>query len=78
MNQDIFELVVDGDLSGGALIERLNQAPELSGRDQHFSMHGVFAQNYHIMTAALRQGLAMSWGCNSYVKKLPYANAAHK
>jgi hypothetical protein len=78
LNQDIFELVVDGDLSGGSLIERLNEAPELSERDQHFSMHGVFAQNYHIMTPALGKDWAMSWGCNSYVKNLPYANAAYK
>ena len=78
LNQDIFELVVDGDLSGGSLIERLNEAPELSERDQHFSMHGVFAQNYHIMTPPLGKDWAMSWGCNSYVKQMPYANAAYK
>jgi hypothetical protein len=78
LNQDLFELVVDGDLSGGPLIERLDEAPELSERDQHFSMHGVFAQNYHIMTPALGKDWAMSWGCNSYVKQLPYANAAYK
>ena len=60
------------------LIERLDDAPELSERDQHFSMHGVFAQNYHIMTPALGKDWAMSWGCNSYVKQLPYANAAYK
>jgi hypothetical protein len=78
LNQDIFELVVDGDLSGGSIIERLNEAPELSERDEHFSMHGVFAQNYHIMTPPLGKDWAMSWGCNSYVKSLPYANAAYK
>lgn len=77
LNQDIFELVVDGDLSGGSLIERLNDAPELSERDMHFSMHGVMAQNYHIMTPNLGKDWAMSWGCNSYVKQLPYANAAY-
>jgi hypothetical protein len=78
LNQDIFELVVDGDLSGGSLIERLNEAPELSERDEHFSMHGVFAQNYHVMTPPLGKDWAMSWGCNSYVKQMPYANAAYK
>jgi hypothetical protein len=78
LNQDIFELVVDGDLSGGSIIERLNEAPELSEREQHFSMHGVFAQNYHVMTPPLGKDWAMAWGCNSYVKKLPYANAAYR
>lgn len=78
LNQDIFEMVVDGDLSGGSLIERFNESPELSERDQHFSMHGVFAQNYHIMTPPLGKDWAMSWGCNSYVKQMPYANAAYK
>jgi hypothetical protein len=78
LDQDIFELVVDGDLSGGPLVERFDETPELSERDQHFSMHGVFAQNYHIMTPNLGKDWAMSWGCNSYVKQLPYANAAYR
>jgi len=77
LNQDIFELVVDGDLSGGPLIERFNEAPELTEREAHFSMHGVHAQNYHIMTPALGKDWALAWGCNSYVKNLPYANAAY-
>ena len=77
LNQDIFELVVDGDLSGGSIIERLNEAPELSEREEHFSMHGVYAQNYHIMTPPLGKDWALAWGCNSYVKNLPYANAAY-
>jgi hypothetical protein len=68
---------VDGDLSGGPLIERFQPAKELSERDAHFSMHGVHAQNYHIMTPALGKDWALAWGCNSYVKNLPYANAAY-
>ena len=50
---------------------------ELSERDAHFSMHGVQAQNYHIMTPPLGKDWALAWGCNSYVKNLPYANAAY-
>jgi hypothetical protein len=49
----------------------------LSERDAHFSMHGVQAQNYHIMTPAVGKDWALAWGCNSYVKSLPYANAAY-
>jgi hypothetical protein len=41
-------------------------------------MHGVHAQNYHIMTPALGKDWALAWGCNSYVKNLPYANAAYR
>jgi hypothetical protein len=53
LHNDIFELIVDGDLSGGPLIERFQPVRELSERDAHFSMHGVQAQNYHIMTPPL-------------------------
>jgi hypothetical protein len=77
LHNDIFELVVDGDLSGGPLIERFQPTRELSERDAHFSMHGVHAQNYHIMTPPLGKDWALAWGCNSYVKYLPYANAAY-
>ncbi|HEX4750194.1 MAG TPA: PKD domain-containing protein [Bryobacteraceae bacterium] len=77
LHNDILELVVDGDLSGGPLIERFQPTKELSERDAHFSMHGVQAQNYHIMTPPLGKDWALAWGCNSYVKALPYANAAY-
>ncbi len=77
LHNDIFELVVDGDMSGGPIIERFQPTKELSERDAHFSMHGVTAQNYHIMTPALGKDWAMAWGCNQYVKELPYANAAY-
>jgi len=77
LHNDTFEVVVDGDLSGGPLIERFQPTKELSERDAHFSMHGVHAQNYHIMTPAVGKDWALAWGCNSYVKNLPYANAAY-
>ena len=77
LHNDTFELVVDGDLSGGPLIERFQPTKELSERDAHFSMHGVQAQNYHIMTPAVGKDWALAWGCNAYVKNLPYANAAY-
>ena len=50
---------------------------QLSERDAHFSMHGVHARNYHIMTPAVGKDWALAWGCNSYVKDVPYANAAY-
>jgi len=77
LHNDIFELVVDGDLSGGPLIPGFQPTKELSAAEAHFSMHGVHAQNYHIMTPAVGKDWALAWGCNSYVKNLPYANAAY-
>jgi hypothetical protein len=77
LHNDTFELVVDGDASGGPLIPRFQLTKELSERDAHFTMHGVHAQNYHIMTPAVGKDWALAWGCNSYVKELPYANAAY-
>ena len=77
LHNDIFEVVVDGDASGGPLIPRFQTTKELSEGDAHFSMHGVHAQNYHIMTPALGKDWALAWGCNAYVKELPYANAAY-
>lgn len=77
LRNDIFELVVDGDLSGGPLIPQFQQTKELSPRDARFSMHGVHAQNYHVMTPAAGKDWTLSWGCNAYVKRLPYANAAY-
>ncbi|HYP13799.1 MAG TPA: PKD domain-containing protein [Bryobacteraceae bacterium] len=77
LRNDIFEIVVDGDLSGGPLIPQFQPTTELSARDARFSMHGVHAQNYHIMTPAVGKDWALSWGCNAYVKRLPYANAAY-
>jgi len=39
-------------------------------------MHGVQAQNYHIMTPAEGKDWAMAWGCQPWDKELPYANHA--
>ena len=78
LTNDIFELVVDGDMSGGGVIERYApNAKAMDPMDVHFTYHGVFAQNYHIMTPAVNKDWALAWGCNPYVKELPYANVAY-
>ena len=76
LHNDIFEVVVDGDLSGGPLIERMQPTRELSERDAHFSMHGVQAQNYHIFTPSEGKDWALAWGCQPWDKELPWANHA--
>jgi hypothetical protein len=76
LHNDTFELVVDGDLSGGPLTPRfrLNQAqPEW---DSFFSIGSVTAQNYHIFTPAVGKDWAMAFGCEPWVKEMPYANHA--
>ena len=92
LHNDIFEVVVDGDLSGGPLIniyhrdvwtkeavgEMANLDPRISSSDAYFSYQGDQAQNYHIFTPAEGKDWAMDWGCAQYTKELPYANHAVK
>jgi len=77
LHHDIFELVVDGDQSGGPFIDRFHPNKELSKMDAYFSIHGVHAQNYHIFTPAEGMDWALVWGCQPWIKELPYANAAY-
>jgi hypothetical protein len=77
LHNDTFELVVDGDLSGGPLIPQFMPNKELDQMDARLTLQGVQAQNYHIMTPAVGKDWTMAWGCNSYVKELPYANVAY-
>jgi len=76
-HNDIFELVADGDLSGGPLIPRFHPNKDLSEGDAHYSMHGVAVQNYHIFTPAVGKDWALACGCQPWIKELPYSNAAY-
>jgi hypothetical protein len=71
---DIFEPVVDADLSGGPY----GTNPQLEGSDKYFKFKGVHAQNYHIFTPP---GEGRDWalipGCNPWIRELPYANYAY-
>ena len=79
LHNDIFEVVIDGDLSGGPLIRQRHPNKKLRGKlDTHFLFHGVHAQNYHIFTPADGKDWAMVWGSQPWIKELPYANAAYK
>ncbi|TFI57657.1 PKD domain-containing protein [Sphingomonas parva] len=87
---DIFELVVDGDRSGGPLIARFH--PELASRpgatpgplamsdeDAWFGFQNIHAQNYHIFTPPGERDWAMAWGPQAdWIKRLPFANAAYR
>lgn len=77
LGQDIFELVVDADLSGGPFIKDQNtNRDKLPISDLHFKGHGAHAQNYHIFTPALDKDWAMIWG-STWIKDFPQANVAY-
>lgn len=78
LHNDTFEIVVDGDRSGGPLIDRFHpNAEQMDAWDACFSFHGVHAQNYHIFTPAAGKDWALAWGPQTWIKELPYANAAY-
>lgn len=71
---DIFEVVVDGDLSGGQFIRN----PQLSDADAYYTFKGVHAQNYHIFTPPGEgRDWTMVWGCQPWIRELPFANHAY-
>ena len=74
---DIFEVVVDGDLSGGPLIGPMHPFSGMDKADAFFGFHGVHAQNYHIFTPAPNRDWVFVWGCQPWIKELPFANAAY-
>lgn len=92
LRNDIFEIVVDADLSGGPFIKQMNEnlvadrefvkeskleKNRFSASDLHFSFHSVHAQNYHIFTPGEGKEWTMVWGCQPWIKDLPWANAAY-
>ena len=92
LHNDTFEIVVDGDASGGPLIDKGHTemwTPEQVGAgramtderisvpDANWAIHGVHAQNYHIFTPAEGKEWTMVWGVQPWIKELPYANAAY-
>ncbi|MDR1381226.1 MAG: PKD domain-containing protein [Tannerella sp.] len=77
LHNDIFEVVVDGDLSGGPHIDERHPNRELNQWDAYFLFHGVHAQNYHVFTPpAYGKDWTLAWGSQPWIKDLPYANAA--
>lgn len=77
LHNDIFEIVVDGDLSGGPLIDELHPLQSLDWSARYFEFHGVHAQNYHIFTPAVGKEWALAWGSQPWIRELPYANIAY-
>ena len=77
LHHDILELVVDGDFSGGPFIDRFHpNKSRIDPMEAYLSFHGVHAQNYHIFTPFEGQDWCLAWGCQPWIKELPWANAA--
>ena len=77
LHNDTFEIVVDGDLSGGPLIAEQNPNHDLPRWDVFYSFQSVHAQNYHIFTPAVNKDWTMMWGPQQWLKELPYSNHAY-
>lgn len=77
LHNDIFEIVIDADRSGGPLIEEMHPNKDIDQWEAYFSFHGVHAQNYHVFTPAVGKDWALAWGSQPWIKELPYANAAY-
>ena len=76
---DIFEIEVDGDLSGGPMIKNLRaDAGQIGMSNLHFTDHGTFGQNYHIFTPPGEKDWCFVWGCARWLKYLPWSNSACK
>ena len=74
-NNDIFEIAVDADLSGGPFINN----PQLKDDriDNHFRFSGVHGQNYHIFTPPVNNQWCLLWGSQPWVCRFPWANYAY-
>jgi hypothetical protein len=77
LGQDIFEVVVDANLSGGPLVKKSNpNISRIPKEDLHFKGHGSHAQNYHIFTPVQNKEWAMIWGNTPWIKDFPFSNIA--
>ncbi len=81
---DIFEVVVDGDLSGGPFIfnDMLKDAGRMGDAPAHIHNHlrfsGVHAQNYHIYTPPVNNAWTLIWGSQPWIAEFPQANRAYQ
>jgi hypothetical protein len=75
-HSELFEVVVDSDLSGGTLLGVNHPAGDLlTPLEKYFSFHGVHAQNYHIYTPNKDKSFALIWGCQPWITEFPRANS---
>ncbi len=79
---DIFEVVLDGNLSGGPFIYNplIPEARKWGDHPAHIQNHltfsGYHAQNYHIFTPPTRNANVLVWGSQPWIAEFPHANFA--
>ncbi len=78
LQTDIFEVVIDGDCSGGPFIDRFHPTAPGDVWQAWFKFHGCHAQNYHIFTPAHGEDWCMYWGPQVWLKQPPYADYAYR
>ncbi|KAA6328411.1 hypothetical protein EZS27_022690 [termite gut metagenome] len=78
LSTDIFEVVVDGDCSGGPFIDRFYPDPKNDVWERWFNFHGCHAQNYHIFTPPHKEDWCMLWGPQVWLKEKPYSDYAYQ
>ncbi|WP_321478729.1 hypothetical protein [uncultured Bacteroides sp.] len=78
LSTDIFEVVIDGDCSGGPFIDRFYPDKKADVWEKWFNFHGCQAQNYHIFTPAHKEDWCMLWGPQVWLKQKPYADHAYQ
>lgn len=74
---DIFEVVVDGDRSGGAFIDKFYPFNDISKKEAWELFHGRQAQNYHIYTPPKYGDWCMYWGPQQWLKEEPFSKYAY-
>ncbi len=71
---DIFEICLDADISGGPLINN----EQIDDRiENYMNFAGVHAQNYHIFTPPINNQWCMVWGSNPWIGWFPWAHRAY-
>lgn len=74
---DIFEVVVDGDRSGGPFIDRFYPFADTSKEQAWELFHGRHAQNYHIYTPSKKGDPCMYWGPQQWLKEKSFSDYAY-
>ena len=81
---DIFEIVVDGDMSGGPFIfnplvqTSWSQDPSSPNTVENYTRFaGNHAQNYHIYTPPVNNAWVLVWGGQPWISEFPYSNVAY-
>ncbi len=72
---DLFEIMVDTDLSGGSFVFREIEN-FIRKEEEHLLQKGSHAQNFHIYTPCVGKSWAQVWNCPYWIGRFPYFNRA--